>query len=51
MRRLGMTTPGISGNTEGWSMSGQRERELIGIIEKQILRMDALYASITDAFD
>jgi hypothetical protein len=32
-------------------MSGQRERELIGIIEKQIQRMDALYASITEAFD
>lgn len=32
-------------------MSGQRERELIGIIEKQILRIDALYTSIIEAFD
>jgi hypothetical protein len=34
-------------------MSGQheRERELIGIIEKQLARMDALYISITEAFD
>lgn len=32
-------------------MSGQRERELIGIIEKQIARMDALFTSVIDAFD
>ena len=32
-------------------MSGQRERELIGIIEKQLSRMNALFLSIGEAFD